>query len=427
MLTLRLAWRSFVRHRRRSLLTVLAVALGLAMMLVFIGMSDDAHAQMTDMGVRLGSGHVVVQGRGYQEEQTLSRRVAEPGPVLELARALPHVEHVVPRLSASGLLQAGERSRSVLVSGVDPSLEPLVSDMTAERARVAGDTLRAREAMEFPSGPADIFIGKELAKSLGVSVDDRVVLTMSPAGDAPPVSAAFLVRGIFRTGVTELDASAVQIPLREAQTMLGLGEEVTQVALLLDDERRSEAVAAELASALGATAPGAAQGLEVLSWRQALRELYEAIRIDDMSLYVMMLIVFVIVALGIFNTVLMGVTERTRELGVMMAVGTSRGHVFLLVLVEAAVLAAVSAALGLALGLGLHSVIAKYGIDVAALAGGGEYELAGVTFSGRIYSVLGPATVLRWTLVSASIVLLSAVYPAWRATRLRPVEAMRHV
>jgi len=425
-LTFRLAWRSFVRHRRRSAITVGAIAFGLAMMLAFVGIADDGHARMADMGIRLGSGHVVVQGKGYQDEQTLVHHIKDPAPILASARAMPHVEHVVPRISAGGLIKAAERSRAVLVSGVDPKLEPLANDLASDAARVAGDYLRPREEMEFTNGPADIYVGTDLAESLGVTTGERVVLTVSPVGDSRPASAAFVVRGIFKSGVSELDSSAVQIPLSEAQTLLGLGQGVTQVGVLLSDDKYTDATTAGLVATVSTPEMVAGEDIEVLPWKVALRELYEALVLDDMSLYLMMAIIFVIVGIGIFNTVLMSVAERTREFGVMMAVGTSRGRVFSIIFAESLVLALVSAALGLGLGLGIHALVAHYGIDVGAMAGGEDYEFAGIAFSGRIYSTLSPWIVTKWTLVVMGIVMLSAAYPALRATRLEPVEAMRH-
>ncbi|MBI4704084.1 MAG: ABC transporter permease [Deltaproteobacteria bacterium] len=255
-----------------------------------------------------------------------------------------------------------------------------------------------------------------------MGLGDRVVLTASPVGAARPAAAAFRVCGLVRTGVDELDGAWTEIPLDEAQKLLGLGERVSQVAVLLGDLEQSDAAAVALQKELGA------QGeLEVLSWKTALRELYEAIVLDELGLYLMMAIVFVIVAIGIFNTVLMSVTERTRELGVMMAIGTSRWLLGRIVMAEALVLGLVSSAAGLAIGLVLHAWVARHGIDIMAIAGAEQYEVAGVAFAGRIYSRLTALGVVKWTLVVMAVVLGSAAYPALRASRLRPVEAMRHV
>ncbi|MCA9622436.1 MAG: ABC transporter permease [Myxococcales bacterium] len=421
MISLLIAYRSFIRQRRRSILSAAAISLSLALMLVFVGFADDGHTRMAEIGIRLGAGHVLVQGSGYQERQTLDLVVPDPAEVVATARLLPHVTDAVVRVNSGGLLQAGELSSAVLVSGVDPHLEPQVSTVASADHRVSGDYLRARQDMPFTQGPADIYLGADLADRLEVGLGDRVVLTVSPRGTAEPSSAAFRVRGTFRTGLRELDGGAAQIPLGEAQRLFDLGQSATQVAVMVDELDRSDATAAALAASLGPHS-----GLEVLGWKVALRELYEAIVLDDLSMYLMMAIVFVVVAIGIFNTVLMSVAERTRELGVMMAIGTSKGQLFGIVLAEAAVLAVVAAAIGVGLGLMGHGYIATHGIDVGALAGG-NYELAGITIGGKLYSRLSVGVVVRWTLVVIGLVIASATYPAWRASRLEPVEAMRHV
>jgi ABC-type lipoprotein release transport system permease subunit len=421
MLSLLLGWRSFVRHKRRSIITVAAIALSLAMMLTFKGIADDAHARMAEMGIRFGAGHVLVQGDGYQLQQTLDQLIPDPAHVVEVAERLPAVTHAAIRVRAGGLLSAGELSQAVMVSGVQPSIEPSVSTIASAEKRVRGDYLRRRQDMEFVKGPADVYVGDTLAANLEVGVGDRVVLTVSPKGKSQPTSAALVVRGVFHSGLTELDQSYIEIPLAEAQQILQLGAQATHVAVLIDDLDASDATAAALQSALGSHGE-----LEVLSWKLALRELYEAIVLDDMGLYLMMAIIFIIVAIGIFNTVLMSVTERTREMGVMMAIGTSKWRLFSIVMSEAAVLALVACMTGMAIGLALHWWVAGVGIDVVALAGD-DVEFAGIAFSGRIYSRLTVQAVAKWTGIVAAMVVASAIYPALRTMRLEPVEAMRHV
>jgi len=138
----------------------------------------------------------------------------------------------------------------------------------------------------------------------------------------------------------------------------------------------------------------------------------------------MMFLIFAIMAIGIFNTVLMSVIERTREFGVMMALGTGRGQLRAVVLLEALVLAVVSALVGVGLGLAIHGLMATHGIDIGAIAG--DYQVAGVVMEGRIYSRLSAAVVIKWTVVVIGLTVIAAVYPSWWSTRREPVEAMRH-
>jgi ABC-type lipoprotein release transport system permease subunit len=419
MLTLKLAWRGFVRHRWRSAITAAAVSLGLAMLLAFVGIADDAHARMAELGIRMGSGNVLVEAKGYRDAQTLDYVVHDADHIAEIVAKQSGVSAVAVRLRESGLVSAGEHSAPVMVSGVDPKREALASDLTGEQLRVAGKYIRPRSEMEFAGLPADIYIGKTLAERLEVEVGDRVVLTLSPPGDAEPAQAAFRVRGVFKSGADDLDGGYVEIPIEEARTLLHLPGAATEVAALTNLES-TQSVHDEIARALASHAE-----LAVIPWQIALRELYEALVLDNAGLYLMMAIVFVVVALGIFNTVLMSVVERTRELGVMMALGTSGSRLFALVLGEALVLALVSLVVGVAAGLGLHLFVAHHGIDVRAWAG--EVQFAGIAWSGMIYSRLSAEVVAGWTAAVGVVVMLSALYPAWTVTRLEPVEAMRHV
>jgi ABC-type lipoprotein release transport system permease subunit len=309
-----------------------------------------------------------------------------------------------------------------MVVGVQPSVEPTVSELASPDHRIEGAYLRTRDELPYPSDPADIYIGEKLARTLDVELDDRVVLTVAPAGASRPSAAAFRVRGVFHTGVDELDGFYAQIPLAEAQSMLSLGHRVTQVALLLDDLRATARVQQQMAAAVE---DAGLAGLEVLPWQVALRELYEAIVLDDIGNYLMHAIVFLIVAIGIFNTILMSVMERTREFGVMLAIGTSGRRLFEVVMLEAVVLAVVACAAGLAIGLSMHLYVAHVGVDVGALYGE-DFNFAGIAFSGTIYSTLYAPQVASWAVIVFFIVLLSSVYPAVRATRLKPVEAMHH-
>ncbi|MEZ4361174.1 MAG: FtsX-like permease family protein [Kofleriaceae bacterium] len=421
MLTFRLAWRSFLRHRRRSAITSLALALGLAMMLVVVGIANGAHARMVELGVRMGAGHVIIDGKGYREERDLEHVIKQPRDVLAAARKISKVRAAVPRVNASGLLSAGDSSVAVVFTGVDPSIEPSVSEAASNARRVAGEYLRSHDQMEFANQPSDIYIGAQLAKNLNLGLGDRVVLTASPRGGGNPASIAFLVRGVFQTGLAELDGFSVQIPIEDAQKLLDLGSSITEIALMLEHADDVGAVV----SAMRAAIPERTE-LEVLPWQEALAELHETIVLDDAGTYLMMAVVFVIVGIGIFNTVLMSVVERTRELGVMMAIGTATGRLFRLVMAEAAILAVIGCAVGLGIGLSFHSYLSTTGLDIQEMFGN-KMSVAGLMLEGRMYSRLMGSSVAAWTVIIACIVLLSALYPAFRVSRLKPIEAMRHV
>lgn len=421
MFTLKMAIRNLVRNRRRSLITASAITFSYALLIMFMGIGDGAHAQMIDMGVRMGSGHVVVQAKGYQTEQTLDLRIESPGPILEAMEAAGVEGAFAPRLIANGLVRAGSKAVGVVIAGVDPEREAVVNDLASDEKLVDGGWLRPRSALPYDNMPSDLYLGKTLAETLDVKVGDRVGVTVQPRDDDDPRTAAFLVRGVFATGSDEMDGFFVMVPLEDAQPLLGVGDALTQIGVILDDQSHTQAVHAQIAPAL------ADYPVEVLPWQQALPELYEFIVLDDASLYLFIGIVFLLVALGIFNTVLTSVIERTREFGLMRSLGARGTRVLRLVLGEAAVLGVFATILGLVLGLAGNWYFTVEGLDYGALLGGESYTAAGVNFATVMYAKLGVMPTVRSFVGVLLIIVLSAIWPAVRAARLKPLEALHHV
>lgn len=422
MLTLKLALRNLLRHKRRTLITAAAIVFSFALLVIFMGIGEGAHAQMIDMGVRMGAGHVVIQAEGFQEERTLDHVIRDPAPVLEAVRAVGgEAGDVAPRLFASGLARSGNKSVGVAIAGVEPAAEARTNDLASEDKRIAGEWLRSREELTFAHELSDLYLGETLARTLDVGVGDRIALTVQPKDATDPRSVAFQVRGIFRTGNDELDGFFVQVPLEDARALLGVGGALSQVALVLSDQARTAAVTARLRAAL-AGAP-----VEVLPWQEALPELYEFIVLDDASFYLFMGIVFVLVAMGIFNTVMTSVIERTREFGLLTALGARPGRVMGVVLTEAALIGVIGLALGLGLGLAGNHYFEVHGLDYAMLTGGEDLEAVGLNLATVLYARLPGAQLARSLVAVFGIVMLSALWPAVRAARLKTLEALHHV
>jgi len=421
MLTLALAGRNLLRHKRRTVITAAAIVFSFALLVIFMGMGEGSHRQMIDMGVRMGSGHVVVQAEGYQDDPTLDHLIRDPAPVLAALQAQSGGGLVAPRLFGSGLARAGDKSVGVAIAGVDPAAEARASDLAGAENRADGAWLRTRGEHAFANELSDVYLGETLARTLDVRVGDRVALTVQPKDDDDPRAAAFQVRGVFRTGNDELDGFFVQIPLDEAQPLLGVGAALSQVALVLPDQTRTAAVTRDLRAAL-AGAP-----VEVLPWQAALPELNEFIALDDAGFYLFMAIVFTLVAMGIFNTVMTSVIERTREFGLLMALGARPRRIAGIVMMEAALIGLLGVGLGLALGLAGNHYFEVHGLDYGLFTGGESMEALGMDLARVIYAWLPAAQLARATAAVFGVVLLSALWPAVRAARLKSLEALHHV
>ncbi len=416
---LRLALRNSLRNRRRTLLTALAISLSFALLIVFLGIGDGVHEKMADIGVSMGLGDVVVHHQGYSDDPTLDRLIVDPARNRAAMLRVPGVTQVAPRLRTDALITAGATSIGVALSGVDPAIEPSVSKIDTPASMIAGHALAPPAHPRALSELPPVVVGKELAHTLGVQVGDRVTLTLRPAGGGDTHSGAYEVRGVFATGVHEIDAFWVEIPLADAQRLAGAGNGVTMLAAFLDNVAQTQAATGRIQHAL------AGEPLEVLSWMQAAPDLYAIIAVDEGGLYVMMAIVFIVVAAGILNTLLMSVMERTREFGVLLALGTTPRRIVGIVLGEAFVLGVVATLAGLALGLAGNHHFATTGVDLQSMMGS-NVETSGILLPKHFYAHLYAAKVAWSSAVILGLVMIGAAYPALRAARLEPVEAIRH-
>jgi len=423
LLLVKIGWRNLWRNSRGTLLTALALGLGLALLLISLGFLDGSHEQMVAGGVRLGTGHVVIQAQGYQDSS--SPELVLPAQVRSTTEEFLHTEamkHVVrgvsPRLLASGLLSSAANAVGVRIIGIIPQDERAVSPIPQQI--VEGTYL----SDDRPSG---IVIGAELALKLEVKVGSKVVLMTQairqPGGEATDgagedmQSTLLRVSGIFRTGLQAVDAHIIQLPLPAVQTLLGAPDQVTQVAVVLEQEGDSLMVAKGLREQL------AGVPVEVLTWRESMPRLVQIFWLDDAFNFVMNGVVLAMVGLGILNTILMRVLERRYEFGVCAALGLRPRQLAAMIIVESLALTVISLAPGLALGLGVHHYFATAGFDLRWFFETGLPSA--VVFDPIIYSRLS----LRRIAWSVSVVFTMATvisfYPALKAARTELPGALK--
>ncbi|MBI2821385.1 MAG: ABC transporter permease [Acidobacteria bacterium] len=410
-----IAWRNLWRHPRRTFLTALTVSLGLALLLVFLGLGDGGHYQMIESAVRLGSGHVVVQKKGYGnaggavEQALLPEEQAATASWMAEAKGRFPVRHLLLRTFASGLSSSADGATGVQIMGIEPELEIRASDF--HRKLVGGEFLH-------PGDVDWVVVGEGVARKLAVGVGEKLVL-MAQGAHTPEIQSRLVrVRGILRTGLEEFDQLLVLMPLTASQQFLLLGGGVHQMALLMDNERLSELLAAEGQERL--------PSLEVLSWGQVLPELKDFIRIDDAGSYILNLVIFLLIAFTVMNTLLMSVLERDREFALLDAVGLTPFRRFLMVMLEAVWIAAISAAAGLALGYGIHLYLSIRGLPMD-LFYSGDISAAGVAFDPVIYSYLSAGRIVGSTALVFLLALGLALIPARRAAATCDVRLLGQI
>ncbi|MDY0002728.1 MAG: FtsX-like permease family protein [Polyangia bacterium] len=434
MLGLKLAIRGLWRHKVRTAITLTALSMGHCMGMIFVSMNDGGHELMIELGVRQGrAGHLVVQAEGYQKSQSVELLVDRPATVREtLQRALPEAR-VALRAFGGGLARTAADSVGVLFSGVEPRVERRVNDLADRIERgvfLGADALEVERAEQKlkkngalwcarPPGAEDpprrqALVGAELARTLKIDLCDGLIIDAQGLGSRESVR--FLVVGIFRWNSPDLDASFVTLDLSDVQQMLHIGSGVHQVAVFLPSVKST---ADALRRVEGRILDPA---LAVLSWDKAMPEMAEFIWLDEASGYVFLVIVYLIIGIGILNTILMSVMERTREIGVIRALGAGPWRIVRLVLSEGLALGVLGVTIGSLGAIYPCWYLETTGIDMsqfsdAAMEMGG---LALTVVKGKLYL----SSALWATAGVVLMAVLAAVYPAVRAAKLQVLRAI---
>jgi putative ABC transport system permease protein len=420
---MKIGWRNLWRNPRGTLLTALALGLGLTLLLISLGLLDGSHEQMVDNGVRYGTGHVVVEPQGYQEtgsqELLLPAQAASATEEFLETEAVKHlVRGASPRLLASGLLSSAANADGVRIMGVIPDDERTVS-LIPQRI-VAGNYLDDGQR-------SGVVIGTELAGKLALKIGAKVVLmtqavqapdTETSAADGGEMQSDLLrVSGIFRTGIQAIDAHVIQLPLPEAQALLGVSGRVTQIAILLEHEGDSLMVAQGLRKQL------TGDPVEILPWRESMPALAQLFVLDDAFNYVMNGVVLAMVGLGILNTILMRVIQRRYEFGLCLALGLRPMQLAVMIIGESLALTAISLALGLVLGLSVEHYFATHGLDLRWFF---RSSLpTALVFDPIIYSRLSLTRIASSVVIVFLTAIVISVYPALKAARTQLPGALR--
>ncbi len=396
--------RDLMRNRRRSVLTLIAVAFGLALLIVLNGFVQGAIADSLQYSIHYQTAHVQMRKDSYEEDK-LSLKwkdlLENPATVTAQAKAMPEVEHAAPVLWINGILNTANDSVGLRVYGIDVS-SPIYQPI--HEATTDGSFLTADDR-------SGILIGNRLAGELGVTVGQKVTLAIVNA-DGNPEEGVFTIRGLFATGLPFYDQHSVFLPLAKAQAFAGTGDRASAVVIMLHDQDRADEVAAALSS----------PGIQTLTWKELNALLLTAAQTGLGFYYILDLIVMLVVAVVIANTLLMAVFERVREIGILASLGMRASQIRLMFLLEAVILAIAGIIAGTVLGLLGVAYLANVGLEIGDVAtvGGGAFILGT-----KMYAHFAPGLFAALAAGTLAVILLASLYPAFYASRLEPVEALR--
>ncbi|MBN2345154.1 MAG: ABC transporter permease [Candidatus Aminicenantes bacterium] len=403
MLLLKIAFRNIFRQKRRTVLTGLSMFGGFVMAAVFIGWADGSYNHIIDDFTRHNFGHIQIHEKDYLDRPSLYKTIDDYPRIRSRLEGIGEIDSFAPRVYSAGLASVGEKSAGVRIIGIDPARE---RSTTAFQKKVA-------QGEFFPAAPAHrALLGKDLAGMLHAKVGDDIVV-VSQGADGSIANDQYPILGLVDSGDPLSDRTSLYLHVRDAQELLVLGGRIHEIAVNIGHLKKVGPTAGVIRREIGHP------GLAVDPWQVFARGFYLAMKADMEGMWISLVIIVLIVAIGVLNTVLMSVLERTREYGVLKAVGTKPGQIVQLILTEVNIMAFFSVLLGFGVALALNSILASHGIRL-----GVEFSYGGMTFDTfkseiNARSFIIPAVTI---FVSASLV---GLIPALKAARTDAARAMR--
>ena len=405
----KMAWRNIWRNPRRTMLTICAIAFASLLLVFMLSFQFGSYETMINTSVKIQTGHLQVQAETYQEKKNIRLVVPDPAEIAQVIDSIPTVEAYTFRGQAFSLISSNERTYGVAVTGIDPIGEAQVSRLKS---------LIREGAFLSKEDTHQALVGKLLARNLRVQPGDELTL-IGQGRDGSIAATVVQVKGIFSSGISEFDRSAIQIPLQTFQDVYSMQGAVHEVVIIADALRNIAAI--KTAIQAGLSSLKLKKPLTVLDWDELMPGLRQSIEMDLVSGLIFYLLLVLVVAFSILNTFLMAIFERTREFGVLMAIGTTPGRLTKVLLIESMTLTFIGVIAGILIGSLITLYFQAHGIDIS----GASELLSQFGITGRIYPKLSWLSATSGPLAVLIITFFAALYPAIKVRMLRPVEAMR--
>lgn len=401
-----MAFRNVIRNRRRSGFTVLAMSFGLCCLIIFQALKSGLHYEMVNSAITIDAGTMQIHAAGYQNYSADIKPLADIDQINAVLKQ-SGIERFSHRLKTQALLLAARKSSSVLLSGVNPVTEAKITFI--QDKLVAGEYLTEKN---------HILLSERLAESLHLNIGEPLTVMLQKL-DGLPMNYTFTVGGFYRTALASFDRSHVYVPIDTLNTVIGSQSNtfiVTEIVCLTALEQTKELVK-QLKLKL------TDDNYEIDPWQILSPDVVQLIELNDATMGVLIVIVFVIVAMGIANTITVILYERFYELGIMSAIGTSPVEIMTIILLESFFLGLIGALLGTLMGTSACMYLGHFGVDLTAMISTNQYFANSHILKSdlQLNDLLTANILVLFTTISASI------YPAWKAAYLKPVQAISSI
>jgi len=381
-----------------------SIIIGNASILLYDSIAIGFTSQKLDNEIGTHVSHIQINSEGYNDNKVIGNKIDNPELVEKQLLNIPFVANYSPRIITFGMVTSAENSSGARLVGINPDKE---SRITSIKSLIVKG--------EYVGNISDILIGTDMAEKLNADIGDKIVM-IAAAVDGSVQSELFRVCGIFRSSSSEFNKNYVYVHIEAADIMLKMDKAVTQFALVIDNTENTLYYKKTITNVLG-------QEYEIFTYADLLPLLIVYVDLAKQIMIILYIIIGIAILFGIINTMLMSVFERIQEIGVLMSVGMRNNKIFLMIVQEAFLLGTLGTLIGMIIGLAFYYYFASTGIDLSSFS----ESLESFGIGTLIYPILDQTIILRSLIIMPLTTVIGAIYPAIKAIKLQPTEAMRYI
>jgi len=402
---LKLAWLNIWRNKHRTIITTTSIFFAVLLAILVRSLTDGIYENMIRNVVSYSSGYVQIHQKGYWDEQSIDNTFEEDEQLYQELLKNTNVTHLMPRLQTFALTSYADKTKGVLILGIDPAKEKAVNKLH--------EKITAGEYIETIDDNA-VVLGDGLASQLRLKVNDTLVL-LGQGYHASSAAGKFIVKGLVKLGSPELNNNVIYMPMKLSQFMHGAEGRLTAVSVMLDKTTNLETLKFSLEESIDL------KKYEVMSWKEMMPEMDQFIEADSSGHFIITGILYFIISFGLFGTLLMMMFERKHEIGILIAIGMKKHLLGFVLLLESIMISLIGCSAGIVAGILVVKWFTKYPIQLT-----GElkevYEDYGV--DSIIYFSSSENVFITQALIVLIVSILLALYPGFKVMKLKPVEAI---
>ena len=398
-----LSWRNLWRNKKRTIIAAASVFFAVLLAVVMRSGQNGSYSYMIDSSAKLFTGYLQVQGKGYWENRSLDRSIVLGADRQKKISEIPHVTAVTPRLEAFSLVAYKTSTRVAQIIGIDPSSEDKMTGL--KKHLIKGSYLS--------QGPEGVLIAQGLSELLKIRVGDSLIIYGQ--GYHGQIAAAQLpVTGIVKLSFPELNNSTVYLTLPEARDVFSAYNRITSLAVVVDNIRNLPSVVTDVRKITG-------KNLTIMTWDEMLPDLVQSIELDNAGGIIMLLILYIVIAFGVFGTVMMMTSERRKEFGILISVGMKKAKLIMVTTMETIFISLLGVAAGI---LGSIPVILYLHFNPVHMTGDSAKAFESIGVEPIMNFSIDPNILLTQSIVVLIIALATAIYPVLFINRIQPAKAI---